>query len=282
MAKIAVIGICGKSVFMSVDHFHSNGETLIADNIHEEMGGKGFNQSIAAAKMGAEVSFLAAVGDDLNADECEKILHANKIKPYLMRKKGKNTPVAFILTDKNGENRVTEYKDSELTAEDVLSFESEIKAAEILLIQNEVPIEVNEKAIEIAAENNVKIIYNPAPARKINEKIASKIFLATPNEQESEYCDLDLFENYIITLGKKGCLINGKINIGAIDVKAVDTTGAGDTFNGVLAACITENMSLKDASMYATCASGISVSKKYVIDAIPERYEIEKLLNIYK
>ena len=90
MAKIAVIGICGKSVFMSVDHFHSDGETLIADGIYEEMGGKGFNQSIAAARMGAEVSFLAAVGDDLAADECENILHNNKIKPCLMRKKGKN------------------------------------------------------------------------------------------------------------------------------------------------------------------------------------------------
>ena len=123
MAKIAVIGICGKSVFMSVDHFHSNGETLIADGIYEEMGGKGFNQSIAAARMGAEVSFLAAVGDDLAADECENILHNNKIKPCLMRKKGKNTPVAFILTDKNGENQVTEFKDSELAVEDVLCFE---------------------------------------------------------------------------------------------------------------------------------------------------------------
>lgn len=279
MAKIAVIGICGKSVFMSVDHFHSDGETLIADGIYEEMGGKGFNQSIAAARMGAEVSFLAAVGDDLAADECENILHNNKIKPCLMRKKGKNTPVAFILTDKNGENRVTEFKDSELAVEDILCFEQEITDSEVLLIQNEVPVEVNEKAIEIATKNNVKIIYNPAPARKMNEKVASKIFLATPNEQESEYCDLNKFENYIITLGKKGCLINGKTNIPAIETKAVDTTGAGDTFNGVLAACITEHMTLEESSRYATVASGISVSKKYVIDAIPERSEVEKIIN---
>jgi len=278
MIKISVIGICGNSVFMYADHFHENGETLVADSIFEEIGGKGINQAVSAKRMGAEVSFLCAIGDDANGEKSIAVAKENGINAHFKIKKGKVTPFAFILTDKNGENRVTEYKSAELTIEDVISFEEEIAKSDILLLQQEVQSPVNEKAVEIADKYGIKVILNPAPIREIPDKMAEKVYMVTPNEQEMQAIDMKRFKNCITTLGKKGCLINGKESVSGITVKAVDTTGAGDTFNGTLAVCIAEGMSLKDASEYAVTASGISVGRKYVLNAIPYREEIERML----
>lgn len=276
MAKISVIGICGNSVFMYADHFHENGETLIADSIYEEIGGKGINQAVAAKRMGAEVSFLAAVGDDDNGQKCIKTAQENGLDAHFEIKCGKTTPIAFILTDKNGENRVTEYKSAELDENDVLSFEKEISESDILLIQHEVPEEANETAVRLAKKHNVRVIFNPAPIRNISDDMAKNIFAVTPNEQEMQAIDIRRFKNCITTIGKKGCIINGEDIISGIEVKAVDTTGAGDTFNGVFAVCMAEGMDLKEACKYAVAASGISVSRKYVLNAIPYRKEIER------
>ena len=276
MKKISVIGICGNSVFMYADHFHENGETLIADSVFEEVGGKGINQAVAAKRMGADVSFLAAIGDDVNGRCCMKAAEENRLDAHFKVKSGKTTPFAFILTDKNGENRVTEYKSAELNVGDVLSFEEEIASSDILLLQQEVPVEVNEKAVEIAKKHNVKVILNPAPIRNIYDDMAEKVFAVTPNEQEMQAIDTNRFRNCITTVGRKGCIINGADEISGIEVRAVDTTGAGDTFNGVLAVCIAEEMDLKEACRYAVTASGISVGRKYVLNAIPYREEIER------
>lgn len=278
MPKISVIGICGNSVFMYADHFHEPGETLVADSVYEEIGGKGINQAVAAKRMGAEVSFLCAIGNDQNGKKSIAATKKNGINAHFKIKNGKATPFAFILTDKNGENRVTEYKSAELTTRDVISFEEEIAKSDILLLQQEVPSAVNEKAVEIAYKYGVKVILNPAPIREIPDKMAEKVFMVTPNEQEMPAIDIKHFKNCITTLGKKGCLINGTESISGITVKAVDTTGAGDTFNGILAACIAEGMNLNDAAKYAVTASGISVGRKYVLNAIPYREEIERML----
>ena len=281
MAKISVIGICGYSLFMALDHFHATGETLSADTIYEEMGGKGINQAIAASRMKAEVSFLAAVGNDSSAHLCEKLLEECNIKHTLLVKEGKRTPMAVILTDKKGENKVTVYKSAELEADDVELFRKEIKSSDFLLLQNEVPEEVNRRAVEIAKEYGVKVILNPAPPRKLDNDFKG-LYLATPNEQESEYIDKEQFENTVVTLGSKGCLINSKTHLSSLGKTPIDTTGAGDTFNGVLAVLLAEGKDLVTASEYAIVASGISVTKKYVIDSIPSRDEIEEELKNYK
>lgn len=279
MAKISVIGIAGNSVFMYVDHFHENGETLVANEVFEEIGGKGINQAVACARMGADVSFLVAVGDDADGKRCLEAAKKDNINCFLRVKEGENTTFAFILTDKNGENRVTEYKGAELTPEDVEAFESEIASSDILLIQQEIPKDANEKAVCIAAKHNVKVILNPAPIREIPDSMADKIFLVTPNEQEKQAIDVKRFKNIITTLGSKGCMINEATVIPAIKTKAVDTTGAGDTFNGVLAVCIAEGMNLELACKYAVVASGISVTGKYVLNSIPTRYDIERKID---
>ena len=276
MSKISVIGVCGNSIFMYADHFHENGETLVADSVFEEIGGKGINQAVAAKRMGAEVSFLCAIGDDVNGEKSIVAAKENGIDAHFKIKKGKLTPFAFILTDKNGENRVTEYKSAELDVIDVISFEEKIANSDILLLQQEVPPAVNEKAVELAEKHCVRVILNPAPIREISDEMAKRVFVVTPNEQEMQAIDIKRFKNCITTLGKNGCLVNGTENISGITAQVADTTGAGDTFNGTLAVCIAEGMCLADAAKYAVIASGISVERKYVLNAIPERKEIEK------
>ena len=276
MAKIAVIGICGNSIFMQVDHFHQKGETLVAESVYEEIGGKGINQAIACARMGAEVSFLAAIGDDKDGEMCRLVAKDNNINGFFAEKKGLKTTFAVILTDKNGENQVTGYRCAELSSEDVIAFSKEIASSDILLLQNEVPEDVNKRAVEIAKKHNVKVILNPAPIREIPDSIANNVFAVTPNEQEKQAIDISRFANCITTLGKEGCSINGDTFIKAIDVKAVDTTGAGDTFNGVLAVLLAEGNDLETACRYAVTASGLSVTKKGVLNSIPNREEIER------
>lgn len=276
MAKISVIGICGNSIFMNVDHFHEPGETLVAESVYEEIGGKGINQAIACARMGAEVSFLAAIGDDNDGEKCRLCAKENNINGFFAVKENQKTTFAVILTDKHGENQVTGFRNAELTVTDIINFEKEIASSDILLLQNEVPFDVNEKAVELANKHNVKVILNPAPIREISNFIATSVFAVTPNEQESRAIEISRFKNCITTLGKAGCNINGQTNINALAVKAVDTTGAGDTFNGVLSVCIAEGMPIEKACKYAVCASGLSVTKKYVLNSIPTRDEIER------
>ena len=278
MPKISVIGICGNSFFMSVDNFHKSGETVVAKACFEEIGGKGINQAIAAARMGAEVSFLAAIGDDADGEKCIAVAKENGIHGCFAVSKGKRSTFAFILTDKNGENRVTEYVGAELTPDDVLDFEHQIAQSDILLLQNEVPAAVNEKAIAIAEKYGVKVILNPAPIREIPKDIAEKLYLVTPNEHEKEGIKHLPFKNCVTTLGGKGCSINDVDFVNAIPVKPVDTTGAGDTFNGILAVCVAEGMDLKTACRYAVAGSGISVTRHGVITSIPTRKEIERMI----
>lgn len=280
MPKVFVIGICGNSVFMQVNSFHKSGETVVAKSVFEEIGGKGINQAIAAARMDAEVSFLAAIGDDADGEQCRDAALQEGISGHFAVKKGLRTTFAFILTDDNGENRVTEYAGAELDREDVLAYESEIAGSDILLLQHEVPATVNEAAIAIAEKYGVKVILNPAPIRKINPAFADKIFAVTPNEHERQGLGGLKFKNCITTLGKDGCSINGTDFIKALNVNAVDTTGAGDTFNGVLAVCLSEGMDMKTACRYAVTASGISVTKHGVLASIPNREEIERMITV--
>ncbi len=276
MAKISVIGICGNSIFMNVDHFHEKGETIAAKSVFEEIGGKGINQAVACAKMGADVSFLGAIGEDSDGEKCRQTAKEYGINGFFAEKSEMKTTFAVILTDRNGENQVTGYRSAELKTQDVLNFEKEIANSDILLLQHEVPEAVNEVAVEIANKYNVKVILNPAPIRSIPEKIAKSVFAVTPNEQEVKAIEKSLFKNVITTLGSKGCSINDETFIDAIKVKPVDTTGAGDTFNGVFAVCLAEGKDIETACKYAVCASGLSVTKSSVLNSIPTRAEIER------
>ncbi len=278
MARIAVIGICGNSQFMTVDHFHENGETLVADSVFNEIGGKGINQAVAAARMGATVSFLAAIGDDAAGEECRRAAVREGIDGHFTAIAGVPTTFAIILTDKTGENRVTEYKGAQLTAADVAGFEAAIADSDFLLIQQEVPEEVNLAAVRLAVKHGTKVILNPAPIRSVPDEIAAAVYAVTPNEQEKQAIAIGRFRHCVTTLGARGCQIDGDTVVSALPVKAMDTTGAGDTFNGVLAVMLADGVSLEEACRYAVTASGISVTRRYVLNAIPTRDEIERTM----
>lgn len=284
--KISVIGLSGLSVFVKCDHFPVEGETALADTFHIEYGGKGFNQAIAAKRCGIDVSFLTAFGDDDIKDKAIKCLNDEGIKVFPIIKKGKESGAATILIDKDGRNRVTCFPGAslDLTKDDVKMFEDEIKQSDILLLQLESSDEALYEAIDIAAENEVKVILNPAPAHLIKEEYLKKCYLITPNELEYQmlFGTKDIKElglNVITTLGDKGCIgmVNGSyFEIKAPSLKAINTTGAGDTFNGILASMIVKGNDVNLACKYAVKGASISVTKEFVIDSIPYLDEIIK------
>ena len=272
MSKVAVIGIAGESVFLTLNEFGKIGETTVAKDIHRELGGKGFNQAVAVARFGVDCSFLCAVNEN-DTERFSQIAKSKSIEPFFIPKK-EESPYAVITTNKSGENCVCVYRGAELEEGDVDSFESEIKSADILLINNETPTIVNKKAASIAKKYGKKVILNPAPTRTYDSDFLIKIDLFTPNEHETE--GLEDFENVIITLGDKGCMIKstGEIIPAYKAERVVDTTGAGDTFNGVLAACLSQGEDIKAACKKANFAASIKVSKKYILNSIPTRQEI--------
>ena len=275
MARIAVIGLVGKSMFFDVPRFHTGGETITARGFHEEWGGKGFNQAVAAARQDAAVTFLGACAEaDRKAvgDFCRQ----EGVAPRLCVKK-RPTACAAILTDGTGETRVTVCTGAELEPKDVDAFAGSIATADFLLLNNEVPEAVNLAAVEIAKQYGVKIIFNPAPARPLPREIVEAVSIFTPNEFEEGSIGLEggaasPGPEVVTTLGARGCRLRstGEV-IPAPPAKAVDSTGAGDTFNAVLAVRLAEEESLRDACIAANDAAAQSVAVKYVLPSLPFR-----------
>ena len=267
--RLAVIGLTGNTVFMGVPHFHRGGETIHASDFHAEFGGKGFNQAVAAARQGAKVSLLTAVGSS-DARGVHEFLLGEGLDGVLSVKREPSAH-ATILTDGSGETRVTVYPGARLDPVDVDGFADRIASADLLLLNNEVPEEVNLRAAEIAAANGVKIIFNPAPARPLPDVLASRVFLFTPNAFEEESLG-DVSGEVVMTLGARGCRIRstGQM-IPAPEVMAVDSTGAGDTFTAVLAVRLAEGAALEEACRAANKAAAQSVTVRYVLPSLPRR-----------
>jgi len=289
MARIAIIGLVGKSMFFDVPRFHAGGETITARGYYEEWGGKGFNQAVAAARQDAAVAFLGACS---MADKkpIEDFCCREGVTARLCAKK-RPTACAAILTDGTGETRVTVYPGAELEPKDVNGFAGAIATADFLLLNNEVPEPVNLAAVEIARQYGVKIIFNPAPARKLPKAILEAVSIFTPNEFEEGSLELraeslellcekeklqapssKLKAEIVTTLGAQGCRIRstGEV-VPAPPAKAVDSTGAGDTFNAVLAIRLAEGETLHDACVAANAAAAQSVAAKYVMPSLPFR-----------
>ena len=269
-ARIAVVGLTGNTLFMGVPRFHEGGETITALDIHSELGGKGFNQAVAAARQGADVSFLTAVGAG-DVAKVKGFLSSENIAGAVV---GKETPSAHaaILTDGSGETRVTVFPGARLEAVDVEGFAGAIADADILLLNNEVPEAVNVRAAEIAAAHDVKIIVNPAPSRVLPEAIRRTAFLFTPNEFEAGELG-EVPGEVVTTLGAEGCRIRstGEVVPAVSCGKAVDSTGAGDTFTATLAVRLAEGESLPSACRAANAAAGYSVTVRYVLPSLPAR-----------
>lgn len=295
MAKIAVIGLSGQSIFMKVNNLPTPSTTIHSTNLYIEPGGKGYNQAVACKKLGAEVSYFSKVGCDEYGNICEKYLKDLGIKTIFEKDKILNTALATILTDDLAENEVIVYKgaSSNLNVSELKDFESEIVTADVLLLQYEISIDVVKKAIEIAKENNTLVILNPAPAIYLDKEILNMADIVTPNYEEAktlygldiEKLPSSINNTLIVTLGSKGSLlINNHTSkkFSPINVEAVDTTGAGDIFNAGLAVAIANKKSIEEAIEFATVASGLSVTKEHVMDSIPTKEMVEEYLKRHK
>jgi len=278
-----------------VDHFHVPGETVHARGLYAEPGGKGYNQAVAAARLGAEVTFLGCIGDDADGRGCMEFLQKEGITPIPQIHRTIPSAYACILTDKEGENRVTVFSGAaqHLTAEFVYAQESVIAGSDLLLLNNEYPQACNEAALALAQKHGVKVVYNPAPAREVTPAFLAGCDLITPNLSETAVLigetvsDLaELAESFrqrgisnaVVTLGGDGAAIfaNGEaLQIPACKTKAVDTTGAGDTFTAALSVALLEGKSLTEGAIWAANAAAISVSRQYVMPGLPTRTMLE-------
>lgn len=294
--KITVIGLCGRSVFMDVEHFHAPGETVHAAGLYSEPGGKGYNQAVAAARLGAEVSFITCVGDDGDGRDCLRLLEREGVSHCALVLPNESTAYACILTDSGGENRVTVFQGaaSKLTAEFIQAHEELIASSDMLLLNNEYPQECNLAALEIAEKHGVPVLLDPAPAREADREFLSRLYVITPNLSEAELLasgasgGLDMLpqklrelgvSRAVVTLGEKGALLaeNGKpLLFPAIKCPVKDTTGAGDCFSAALAVALAGGESLAAAVQKAINASALSVSKKYVMPSLPTKEELER------
>ena len=291
LKSLMIVGLCGQSVFLTVPHFHAPGETLHASDLFSEPGGKGYNQAVAARRVGEgiEVTFAGAVGCDADGDLCERRLTEEGIVPCLVRHPAERTAYASILTDSRGENRVTVFPGARLTASDVRGFEDRIAAAGLLLLTPEIPEDAFAEAVSIARERGVPVIVNPAPFFPWVRPYLADAWCLTPNRSEAAAmlaCGEDgipdalinsPFPRVLVTMGGDGalCCENGsvtKLPAPPADVK--DTTGAGDCFNGALAAFLFEGDSLEDAARKAVSAASLSTERSHVLDAMPYRSEL--------
>ena len=294
MSNISVLGIFVADIIFSGKKIPSVGETILGDSYNIGPGGKGCNQAIAIARLGGKVSFISKLGKDDYGKLALDTLKKNRIDTsQIIEKEGLQTGVAGIMVDKNtGKNAINVITGapSTLTNEDIKDKIEIIKKSKIFLTQLEIPKEVTLNCLKIAKENNVLTILNPAPASSLSKDFFNYIDYFTPNETEAEFYTgikitnqnkaklaseklLNLgIKKVIITLGEKGLFYSdGKedIFLKATLVKAIDTTGAGDAFNGGLAFALSQNKSIKKALNLANQVAGLSTTKLGAGNSMP-------------
>lgn len=294
--KITVLGLGGNSVFLNVDHFHVPGETVHAQGLYAEPGGKGYNQAVAAARLGGQVSYIGCFGRDADGRICREFLEQEGIAPVIQYSETLPTAYACILTDKDGENRVTVFGGAaqQLSADFIRENEKVIAGSDLLLLNNEYPQCCNEAAMEIAKKHGIRVIYNPAPARAVDPGFLRDCWLITPNLSETAVLigeavtDLPALSrkfrehgirNAVVTLGGDGAAVFAQEeawHIPACKTTPVDTTGAGDTFTAALSVALLEGKPMTEAAIWAANAAALSVAKQYVMPGLPTRTEVQR------
>lgn len=277
MSKILVIGIIGQSVFMKCNEFPESGETIKINDIYTEVGGKGFNQALTAKNLGADVKFVCALGDDLYGQLCISEMNRLGVKHHAFIKKNQRTAYANILTNSAGANQVCVYQGANFELFDLDYIYKFIDDSEYILLQLEIPNKINKAIVEYAFKKGKHVILNPAPAGNIDD-LLPYVEIITPNEIEVEkifgdkYREKLLNRNFlsIITRGEKNtllvkeCIKEFKVN----SQIPVDTTGAGDAFNGALVYCLSVGISIHEAIKFANEVAGITIKHRYVLPGI--------------
>ena len=291
--KIVVIGSSNTDMVIKSDRLPKPGETILGGNFLMNHGGKGANQAVAAARLGGDVTFICKIGNDIFGNETLEMFHKEGIDTtYVGITPQEPSGVALINVDKKGENCivVASGANGTLSVDDIQRAESTIKQASIVIMQLETPIESVTYAAKMAKKDGITVILNPAPAptQQLPDDLLANVDILIPNVTEAEIISgmhitddesaKEGIKTVIITMGAKGALAyenNEFIHIPAFKVEAVDTTAAGDTFCGGLCVALSEGKNLKDAIIFASKASSISVTRMGAQVSIPLRKEIQ-------
>ncbi len=301
-SKVVVVGSSNTDMIIKVDRLPQPGETVIGGEFSTAAGGKGANQAVAAARAGADVTFVARVGADMFGRQAVERFASDRIDvSYVIEDPGAPSGVALIFVDQHGENSiaVASGANARLTPADVLAARDAISSADILVTQLETPLETVRAAVELAAEHGVRVVLNPAPAQPLGAEVLRHVSVLTPNETEaalltgievSSEADAAAAAEQLasvgvaailLTLGARGAFVfdsNQRELVPGFPVEAVDTTAAGDVFNGALAVALADGSPLVEAVRFANAAAALSVTKLGAQPSAPTRAEIEQLL----
>ena len=295
--KIVVIGSSNTDMVVQSGHLPSPGETVLGGEFIMNPGGKGANQAVAAAKLNGKVTFIAKVGDDVFGQEAVKGFQSHGIDTdFVVVDKVSPSGVALIMVDDQGENCISVALGANAAMQKTDIAKEIIGQASFVLIQLEIPIEVVKHAVDLAEQEDVRVVLNPAPAQSLSDELLALLYIITPNETEAELLTGIKVENeetarkaakvlkangvdiVVITMGAQGAYVLSEEEdqmIPCPGVKVVDTTAAGDTFNGALVVGLSEGMSLVDAIEFANKAAAYSVTKMGAQASVPSRKDIK-------
>jgi len=300
--RLCVVGSANTDLIIKTSRLPRPGETVCDGKFSTAAGGKGANQAVAAQRLGAAVSLVATLGQDAFGDQALQQYEAEGIDVrYISRHASAATGLAFILVDDKGENSivVAAGANAQTTPAWVNHSAAAIRTAGALVLQLEIPLAAVGRAVEIAAENDVPVILNPAPAAALPDSLLAKVDTLTPNEWEAQaLTGLAVKDDasahraaqkllakgvrtVIITLGSRGAWLethNQAERVPAFFVQAQDTTAAGDVFTAALAVALTEKQALHQAVRFAGAAAAISVTRLGAQPSAPKRNEVEAWL----
>jgi len=303
-SRIAVVGSLNMDLIARVPHLPRPGETVIARDFHTAPGGKGANQAVAAAKLGASVAMIGRVGGDTYGNVLLNNLRQAGVEvEHVIVDPEAVTGMALITLDDAGQNTITVVSGANmrLSTEDIDAAEGIIRSSQVLLLQLESPLPVVRHAVASAWRHGITVVLNPAPARPLPQEILERADYLIPNESEAsllsgvEVTDLSTAQaaarklhqqgakSVVLTLGEKGAfLADGKVeaHIPGFRVEVVDTTAAGDAFVAAFAVALASGQELKEAVRFANGAGALTVTKLGAQPSLPTYQEVATLLTV--
>lgn len=304
---IVVVGSINLDLVAAAPHIPKPGETIIGTDFKKFFGGKGANQAVAVAKLGHPVHMVGNVGDDSFGGELRQALAAAGVDVRCVQSVPSLSGVALITTSAAGENNIVVVPGANelVTPRSIEQARSLLENAGYILVQLEIPIETVEFLASFAAQHNIPVMLDPAPAQELPQELLRKVTWLTPNESEAEILakrkinndsNDSIFEaadelvelgvrNVLLKLGSRGCLIaergQAKEFVAAFRVNAVDTTAAGDAFNAAFAVELLRGQSARESARIACAAAAISVTRRGAQPSMPTRQEVEKFLRTH-